>query len=189
MEPTQVETVLEATRERMDKAIEHLRSTFAGVRSGRASPALVEKLDVDYYGTKVPIRQVAGFSVPEPRVLVITPYDKSSLKGIEKAIQQSDLGVNPSSDGAVVRITFPTLTEQRRKDLVKQVRSMTEEGRVAIRNARRQARHDLETAEHAGDLAAGDVERAEKELEKMTHDRIGEVDKLLAHKEKELMEI
>ena len=176
-------------KERMHKAVLHLQEEFAAVRTGRATPALVDKLKVDYYGTEVPLQQIAGFSVPEPRVLVISPYDKSAIKGIEKAIQGSDLGVNPSNDGAVIRLTFPELTQERRKDLVKVVKHRAEEGRVAVRNVRRDVRKELEAQERDGDLSRDELDRIEKELEKVTHDAVAEIDSLLAHKERELLEV
>ena len=171
----------------MRKAIAHLQGEFAAVRTGRASSALVEKLKVDYYGSEVPLQQLAGFGVPEPRVLTISPYDKGTIKAIEKAIQQSDLGINPSNDGQIIRLMFPELTEERRKDLVKVVRNRAEEGRVAVRNVRRQARHDLEALEKDGEIGKDDLDRAEKELEKRTHEVVAEIDELLKHKEQELL--
>lgn len=183
------DAVLAEARERMEKAVEHTKADFSGIRTGRASSGLVEKLKVDYFGTEVPLQQLAGFSVPEARLLVISPYDKSSLKAIEKAIQNSDLGINPSNDGAVIRLVFPQLTEERRKELVKLVRHRAEEGRVAIRNIRRSARHELEGFERDGDISSDDLERAEKELEKLTHEFVGEIDRLLGHKEHELLEV
>lgn len=183
-----VQAALEECRERMHKAVEHARADFASVRTGRATPALVERLKVDYYGQEVPLQQLAGFQVPEPRVLVITPYDKGSMKAIERAISSSDLGVNPANDGAVIRLVFPELTQERRKEFVKVVRQRAEEGRVAVRNVRRATRHELEGLEKEGDLSSDELDRAEKELEKLTHERVGEVDRLLAHKEQELLE-
>jgi ribosome recycling factor len=176
-------------KERMHKAVLHLQEEFAAVRTGRATPALVDKLKVDYYGTEVPLQQIAGFSVPEARVLVISPYDKGALKAIEKAIQTSDLGVNPSNDGALIRITFPELTSERRKDLVKVVKQRAEEGRVAIRNVRRDVRKELETQERDGDLSRDALDRIEKDLEKVTHEAIAEIDSMLVHKEHELLEV
>ena len=181
--------VMDDCADKMHKAITHLQSEFAAVRTGRASSALVEKLRVDYYGSEVPLQQLAGFGVPEPRVLVITPYDKGALKSIEKAIQASDLGVNPSNDGNIIRLTFPELTEDRRKEFVKMVKHRAEEGRVAVRNVRRQARHELEALQKDGEIGEDDLERAEKELEKRTHEVIAEIDRLLEHKEAELLEI
>jgi ribosome recycling factor len=181
--------VMEECRDKMRKAVTHLQSEFAAVRTGRASSALVEKLKVDIYGSEVPLQQLAGFGVPEPRVLTISPYDKSAIKPIEKAIQQSDLGVNPSNDGQIIRLAFPELTEERRKDLVKVVRNRAEESRVAVRNARRHARHDLEALEKDGELGQDDLDRAEKELEKRTHEVVAEIDEMLKHKEQELLAI
>jgi ribosome recycling factor len=183
------EEVIAETREKMRKALAHLRDEFGAVRSGRATPALVEKLKVDYYGSETPLQQLAGFSVPEPRVLVVSPYDKSAIKAIEKAIQGSDLGINPSNDGQIIRLTFPQLTEDRRKELVKVVKHRAEEARVAVRNIRRQSRHDLESFEKEGELSKDELDRAEKELEKLTHDMVAEVDQLLSHKEQELLEV
>jgi ribosome recycling factor len=181
--------VFDECRDKMRKAVAHLQQEFAGVRTGRATPGLVEKLKVDAYGSELPLQQLAGISVPEPRVLVISPYDKGSMKAIEKAIQSSDLGINPSNDGQIMRLVFPALTEERRKELVKLVRQRAEEGRVAVRNVRRQARHDLEALEKDGDLSKNDLDRAEKDLEKMTHGVIDDVDQMLEHKEKELLEV
>jgi ribosome recycling factor len=181
--------VMEECSDKMRKAIAHVQGEFAGVRTGRASSALVEKLKVDFYGSEVPLQQIAGFGVPEPRVLTISPYDKTSIKSIEKALQSSDLGINPSNDGQIIRLVFPELTEERRKDLVKIVRNQAEEARVAVRNIRRQARHDLEAFEKDGELSKDDLDRAEKELEKRTHDVVAEIDELLRHKEAELLQI
>jgi ribosome recycling factor len=176
--------------EKMRKAVVHLQEEFGAVRTGRAMPALVEKLRVDYYGSEVPLQQLAGFSVPagQPRVLVIAPYDKGAVKAIEKSIQQSDLGVNPSNDGTVIRLTFPELTAERRKDLVKVVKARAEEGRIAVRNVRRHSRQELEHLEKDGELSQDELDRIEKELEKLTHDVIAEIDSMLGHKEKELLE-
>ena len=176
-------------KERMHKAVLHLQEEFSAVRTGRATPALVDKMKVDYYGTEVPLQQIAGFSVPEPRVLVISPYDKSAIKGIEKAIQGSDLGVNPSNDGTVIRLSFPELTTDRRKDLVKVVKHRAEESRVAVRNVRRDVRKELETLERDGDLSRDELDRIEKDLEKVTHEAVAEIDSMLAHKEHELLEV
>ena len=181
--------VLDDTRDKMGKAVDHARSEFASIRTGRASPVLVEGLQVDYYGTPTPLRQLAGFSVPDAMLLVISPYDKGSLGSIEKAIQTSDLGINPSNDGTVVRLAFPPLTEERRKELVKVVRHKAEEGRVAVRNVRRGARHELEALEKDGSLSSDELERVEKDLEKVTHQQIAAIDTLLANKEKELLEV
>lgn len=181
--------VLAETKDRMAKAIAHLQGEFGSIRTGRASPVFVEKLRVDYYGSEVPLQQLAGFSVPEPRMLVISPYDKNAIKAIEKSIQASDLGITPSNDGAVIRLAFPQLTAERRKELVKVVKHRAEEARVAVRNLRRTARHDLEAFEKEGELSEDDLERAEKELEKITHEYVAEIDNLAAHKEKEMLEV
>ena len=184
-----VDAVLSESREKMHKAVLHAQGEFSTVRTGRASPALVEKLRVDYYGTPVPLQQLAGFSVPEARVLVITPYDKGAMKAIEKAIQQSDLGINPGNDGQVIRLVFPPLTEERRKEMVRVVKHKAEEARIAIRAVRRAARHDLEALERDGDITADELERAEKEMERVTHDHVAEIDRMLHTKEQELLEV
>lgn len=176
-------------QEKMHKAVVHLQEEFGAIRTGRATPALVEKLRVDYYGSEVPLQQLAGFSVPEPRVLVIAPYDKSAIKAIEKSLQQSDLGINPSNDGTVIRLNFPELTQERRKELVKVVKHRAEEGRVAVRNIRRHLRQELETAERDGEISRDELDRIEKELEKVTHETVAEIDRMLGHKEQELLEI
>ncbi len=189
MDETFVEAVLDDCRDKMAKAVAHTQADFSSVRTGRAAPVLVEKLRIDYYGTEVPLQQLAGIQVPEARMMVITPYDKSSLKSIEKAIQQSDLGINPSNDGTVIRLVFPTLTEQRRKELVRVVHHKAEDGRVAVRNLRRSARKDLESLEKDGDISSDELDRAEKELEKLTHEYVAEIDRMLEHKEKELLSV
>jgi len=184
-----IDDVLLEVAEKMTKAVAHTQGEFIAVRTGRATPALVEKLKIDYYGTEVPLQQLAGFNVPEARLLVIQPYDKNSIKAIEKAIQHSDLGINPSNDGQVIRLTFPQLTQERRKELVKVVKHKAEEGRVAVRNLRRTARHELEALERDGEISSDDLERAEKELEKVTHEYVAEIDRMLQHKEQELLEV
>ena len=184
-----IDDVLLEVAEKMTKAVGHTQGEFVAVRTGRATPALVEKLKVDYYGTEVPLQQLAGFNVPEARLLVIQPYDKNSIKAIEKAIQHSDLGINPSNDGQVIRLSFPQLTQERRKELVKVVKHKAEEGRVAVRNLRRTARHELEALEHEGEISSDELERAEKELEKVTHEYVAEIDRMLQHKEQELLEV
>lgn len=189
MDDDLVEVVVEEARDKMTKAVDHVRSDFSAVRTGRASPALVEHLTVDYYGTLTPLRQIAGFTVPDAMLLVVSPYDKSSLTAIEKAIQGSDLGINPSNDGTVIRLAFPPLTEERRKELVKVVRHKAEEGRVAIRNLRRSTRHDLEGLEKDGSISSDELERVEKDIERITQQQVAAVDQLLEHKEKELLEV
>ena len=182
--PVTEETLLEAI-DKMEKAVEHVQSQFTTVRTGRATPALVERLLVEYYGSHVPLLQLAGFAVPEARQLVVKPHDRTTLTAIEKAIRDSDLGVNPSNDGVVIRLNFPSLTEQRRKEYVKIVKNMAEDGRIAVRNIRRDARKHLEAAE----ISADQLERAEKELEKITHDHVELIDKAFGRKEQELLEV
>lgn len=182
------ETLLEAI-EKMEKAVDHVQGQFASVRTGRANPALVDKLQVEYYGSMVPLQQLATFQVPEARQLVVKPHDRSTMSAIETAIRNSDLGINPSNDGVVIRLNIPALTEQRRKEYVKIVKSMAEDGRIAVRNVRRDARKQLEAAEKASEISADDLERAEKELDKLTHDSVEHIDKALARKEQELLEV
>ena len=184
-----IDDVLVETTDKMAKAVGHTQAEFSSVRTGRATPALVEKLKVDYYGTEVPLQQLAGFNVPEARLLVIQPYDKNSLKAIEKAIQNSDLGINPSNDGQLIRLTFPQLTEERRRELVKVVKHKAEEGRVSIRNIRRHAKDSLDRLVKDGDVGEDEVARAEKELEKTTHSYVEQVDEALRSKEAELLEV
>ena len=180
---------VDEAKDKMHKAVLHMQEEFAGIRTGRATPAIVEKLRVDYYGSEVPLQQLASFSVPEPRVLVISAYDKSAIKAIEKAIQASDVGVTPSNDGALIRLTFPELTADRRKQLVKVVKARAEDGRVAVRNVRRHVRQELEHLEKDGEISRDDLDRIEKDLEKLTHDVIAEIDTMSGHKEKELLEV
>lgn len=184
-----IDLAMQDTREKMKRAVEHVKTEFGAVRTGRATPALVEKLRVDYFGTEVPLQQLAGFTVPEARVLVVHPYDKGSLKAIEKAIQLSDLGVNPSNDGVLIRLVFPQLTEERRKEFVKIVRHRAEDARVAVRGVRRATRQELEALERDGEISSDDLDWAEKELEKLTHELIAEIDRLLSHKEQELLDV
>ncbi len=184
-----VDLVMDEARDKMSHALEHVKNEFATVRTGRASSALVEGLLIDYYGTETPLRQLANFSVPEPRLLVVSPFDKGSMAAIEKAIQTADLGLSPSNDGHVIRLSFPSLTEERRKDFVKVVRTKAEEGKVALRAIRRHARQELENLEKEKSLSTDEVERLEKTLDKLTQDEVAAVDALLAHKEQELLEV
>jgi ribosome recycling factor len=177
--------LLADTDEKMGKAVAHSKADFASIRTGRAAPALVEKIPVDYYGAEAPLQQLAGFQVPEARQLLITPYD---MGAIEKALQQSDLGLNPSNDGNSIRLTFPPLTQERRKELVRVVRHMAEEGRVALRNQRRATRHELEKLEKDGEMSKDELERAEKELDKLIHTHEAAIDQALGVKETELLE-
>ncbi len=181
--------VLDDAGGRMDSAVLHTRQQFASVRTGRASPALFEKFLVDYYGTEVPLQQLASFSVPEAQLLVISPFDKSSISAIERAIIQADLGLNPSNDGNVVRLTFPPLTEERRRELVRLVKQMAEDGRVAIRNNRRSGRHDIDQLSKDGDVSEDIAARASKELDQLTHNHEQLINDALSAKEQELLEI
>jgi ribosome recycling factor len=175
--------------DRMHKSVDSTRHEFSSVRTGRASPALLDRVNVDYYGAITPLKQLAGISASEARLLTVTPYDKSSIKAIEKAIMESDVGLTPSNDGNVIRLTIPELTEERRKELVKVVRRIAEEGRVAIRNIRRDVMHDLRELKEAGEVGQDDEHRAEVELQKLTDARIGELDDSLTGKEKEILEV
>jgi ribosome recycling factor len=182
------DTLLEA-EEKMDKAVAVAREDFVGIRTGRAHPAMFNKIQADYYGTPTPIPQMASFHVVDARMLVITPYDKGSMASVEKAIRDSDLGVNPTDDGTVIRVSFPQLTEERRREYVKVARTKAEDARVAIRNVRRHAMTALERMADDGDAGEDDVRRAEKHLEETTHRYVGQVDELLRHKEAELLEV
>jgi ribosome recycling factor len=182
------ETLLEAM-EKMDKAVEHTQSQFATVRTGRATPSLVDRITVEYYGAPVPLQQIASISVPEARQLLIKPHDRASLEAVEKAIRDSDLGVAPNNDGISIRLSLPQLTEERRREYVKVVKHMAEEGRIAVRSARRDARKTMEAAEKDGDISADELERAEKELEKVTHEHVEHIDAALGRKEHELLEV
>ena len=184
-----VETALGDAAEKMDKAISVLKEELSGIRTGRATPALLSRMTVDYYGTQVPIQQLASFSVPEPRTLMIQPFDKNAIGAMEKAIMQSDVGITPSNDGNVIRLSFPALTEERRKELIKLVHHRAEEGRVAVRNVRRHSKEELERLEREGAISEDDLVRSEKELQKLTDKHIGEIDEVLANKEQELKEI
>jgi ribosome recycling factor len=180
--------ILEAV-DKMSRAVEHVQGQYSSVRTGRANPALVDKLMVDYYGSQVPLQQLAGFQVPEARTLVVKPHDRGALNAIEKAIRDSDLGLQPSNDGIIIRLSFPVLTEERRKEYVKVVKGMSEDGRVAVRNIRRDARKHLETAEKNSEISKDELERAEKELDKFTQEHVEMIDKALARKEQELLEV
>jgi ribosome recycling factor len=184
-----IDEALKDAEDKMRKAIEVTREDFVGVRTGRASPALVQRITVDYYGAQTPLQQLAGISVPDPRTLQISPYDRSSIAAIEKAIQSSDLGITPNNDGTVIRLGFPALTQERRKELIKLVKDRAEHGRVAIRSIRRHAKDTLEKDRKDGHVSEDDVARAEKELQKLTDRLIGEIDDMLARKEAELMEV
>lgn len=174
---------------RMQKTIDAIQSQFAAVRAGRANPAVLDQIRVEYYGTPTPIQQIGSVSAPDPRTLMIQPWDASVLKAIEKAIQASDLGINPQNDGRVIRLAFPQLTEERRKELVKQVKKYSEDGKVAIRNIRRDAMEDFKGQKKRSEITEDDLKEIEKDLQKLTDDFIKEIDKLTDAKEKELYEI
>lgn len=186
---TTLEEILEDAESKMSAAVEHTRSEFGKVRTGRANPQLVNDLPVTYYGTKTPLQQIAGVSVPEARMLVVSPYDPSALKEIERAIADSDLGLNPNNDGEVIRVVFPELTEERRKEYVRMVRERAEEGRVSVRNIRRQAKQQIEKLEGDGDVSRDEAHRSDKRLQDLTDKHVGEVDKVLENKENELLEV
>jgi ribosome recycling factor len=181
--------LLTDARERMHKSVESTRHEFATVRTGRASPALLDRVNVEYYGTQTSLRQLAQISAPEARLLTITPYDRSAIKQIEKAILESGLGLTPSSDGNVVRLTLPELTEERRRELVRVVRGIAEEGRVAVRNIRRHTMHDLRELKEEGEVGSDDEHRAETELQHLTDECTRQIDEALARKEQEILEV
>jgi len=184
-----IEDILFAAEERMDKAVTVAQDDFGGIRTGRAAPQMFQKIVVDYYGAMTPIIQLASLTVPEPRMAIITPYDKSSLGLIERAIRDSDLGVNPTNDGTIIRISFPQLTEERRRDFIKVARSKAEDARVSIRNIRRKAKDELDKLTKDGHTGEDEVSRAEKELDKVTTQYVNRIDELLQHKEAELLEV
>jgi ribosome recycling factor len=184
-----VALVLDDARDKMAKAVNHASADLASVRTGRATPSLVDKLRVEYYGAETPLQQIAGIAAPEPRLLVITPYDKTTLRAIERAIQESDLGINPQNDGQVIRLAIPALSEERRRDLVKQAKAKAEDARVSIRNLRRAARHELDQLAKDGEVSEDQIERAEKGLDKLTADFIAEVDALFGQKEHDLLQV
>jgi ribosome recycling factor len=174
---------------RMDKSVEATAHELNTVRTGRASVALLDRIQVDYYGQKTPLRQLATINVPEPRMLTVQPYDPSSVKTIERAIQESDLGLTPSNDGKTIRLPIPQLTEERRKELVKVVKHLAEEGRVAVRNVRRDVMHDLKELVKDGEVGDDDERRAEDRAQKLTDEHVKRIDDLLKHKEEEIMEV
>ena len=184
-----VDELVQDAQKRMDASVEHTRTEFNTVRTGRASAALLDRVQIDYYGQSTPLKQLATINVPEPRMLTIQPFDPSSIKSIEKAIQESDLGLTPSNDGKVVRLPMPQPTEERRKELVKVVRKLGEEGKVAIRNVRRDAMHHLQELSKKGEVGDDDERRAEERVQKLTDDHTKSIDELLKHKEAEIMEV
>ncbi len=184
-----IEELLQDAREHMAKSVESTRHKFQSVRTGRASPNLLDRVNVDYYGAITPLNQLAQIHAPEPRLITIQPYDKSSIKAIERAIQESDLGLNPGNDGAVVRLQLPEMTEERRREMVKVARNIAEEGRIAIRNIRRDTMHDLRELKDGGDVGSDEERRAEEQLQKLTDERVGELDAALKAKEAEILEV
>jgi ribosome recycling factor len=184
-----IDDLLKDAREHMEKSVEATRHKFSSVRTGRASPSLLDRIVVDYYGAETPLNQLAQVHAPEARLLTVQPYDKNSIKQIEKAIQESDVGLTPSNDGNLIRLSVPELTEERRRELVKVVRGITEEGRVAVRNIRRDVMHDLRELRDAGEAGADDEHRAEAELQKLTDDKIAELEASLKTKEAEILEV
>ncbi|MGI8513336.1 MAG: ribosome recycling factor [Solirubrobacteraceae bacterium] len=184
-----IEELLADARERMEKAVEAIRHEFGSVRTGRATPALLDRVDVDYYGAQTPLKQLAQISASEARLLTVTPYDKGSIKSIEKAILESDVGLTPTNDGNLIRLAIPELTEERRRELVKVVHKIVEEGRISVRNIRRDVMHDLRELKEAGEVGSDDEHRAEGDLQKVTDTKITELDALMKGKEAEILEV
>jgi ribosome recycling factor len=184
-----IDELLADAKERMGKSVEATRGELATVRTGRASPHLLDRVNVDYYGAETPLKQLAQVAATDARMLTVTPYDKSSISAIEKSVMESDLGLTPSNDGNVIRLQIPELTEERRKELVKVVHGVAEEGRVAVRNIRRDVMHDLRELKKEGEAGSDEEHRAEAELQKQTDDSIAEIDKMLKGKEEEILEV
>lgn len=182
-----ISDLLTEAEHKMQQAVDHVASEFSTVRTGRANPQLLQRIQVEYYGSPTPLQQLASISVPEPRLLVVHPFDQSTVGDVERAIQQADLGLNPSNDGTVIRIAFPPLTEERRKELIKVVRHMAEEGRVSVRNVRRNSKSDME--ELHGEISDDDIHRGEEELQELTDRYVERIDLLLSNKEAELLEV
>jgi ribosome recycling factor len=182
------DTLLEA-EEKMEKAVTVAKDEFAGIRTGRAHPSMFNKITAEYYGTQTPVNQLASFHMPEPRMVIVQPFDKSSMGAIEKAIRSSDLGVNPSNDGVIIRVIFPELSEERRREYIKIARHKAEDSRVSIRNIRRHAKDSLDKLVKDGEAGEDEGRRAERELEDLTHNYVGQIDELLRHKEAELLEV
>jgi len=184
-----IDDLLEDAKRRMDKSVETTAHEFTTIRTGRASAALLDRIQVDYYGTPTPLKQLATINVPEPRLLTIQPYDPGSIKGIERAIQESELGLTPANDGKIVRLPIPQLTEERRKELVKVIKHLAEEGRVAVRNVRRDVMHDLKELVRDGAVGDDEERRAEERAQKLTDEHVARIDDLLKRKEEEIMEV
>lgn len=181
--------VLNNTKERMDKAIGSYTRDLAVIRAGRASSSLLDRVMIDYYGSPTPVNQMAGVSIPEPRMIVIQPYDRSTIKDIERAILTSDLGLNPTNDGSVIRLVIPALTEERRKELAKKVKSAAEDAKIAVRNIRRDANDDLKKLEKAGEISEDGLKGLSNDVQKMTDDHVAKIDQIAKDKEKEIMEV
>ena len=184
-----IDEFLDDARDRMHKSVEATRNELGTVRTGRASPHLLDRLEIDYYGAQTPLKQLAQVAATDVHLLTLTPYDKGAMSAIEKAIQESDLGLTPNNDGNVIRLQIPELTEERRKDLVKTARNIAEEGRIGIRNVRREVMHDLRELKTEGDIGADDEKRAEGELQKLTDEKVAELDAVLKAKEAEILEV
>ena len=184
-----IDDFLKDAREHMDKSVEATRGKFGTIRTGRASPSLLDRVMVDYYGAQTPLKQLATIHTAEARLLTVQPYDKNSIKAIERAIMESDVGLTPSNDGQIIRLTVPELTEERRRDLVKVVRSLAEDGKIALRNIRRDTMHDLRELRDSGDAGADDEHRAEEALQKLTDEKVKELDALVKAKEEEILEV
>jgi ribosome recycling factor len=182
------ETLLEA-EEKMDKAVEVAKEDFAAIRTGRANPAMFNKIMVDYYGSPTPLQQLASFATPEARIVIVTPYDRNAMAGIERALRDSDLGVNPANDGTIIRLVLPQLTEERRKEYIKLARHKAEDAKVSVRNIRRRAKEELDRIAKDGEAGEDEVNRAEKELEQVTKRHVDNIDDVLRHKETELLEV
>ncbi len=184
-----IEEILFEAEEKMERAVEHAKEEFSAIRTGRATPAMFSKIIIDYYGAPTPLPQMASIGIPEPRMVIVKPYDASQLHAMEKAIRDSDLGVNPNNEGHQLRINLPQMTEERRREMIKVARHKAEEGRVAIRNVRRKAKEELDRIIKDGDAGEDEVRRAEKELDDVTHRYVAHVDELVKHKESELLEV
>jgi ribosome recycling factor len=184
-----IDDILLENEEKMEKAVSVAKEDFSAIRTGRANPSMFSKILVDYYGSPTPVNQLASFAIPEPRMVIVTPYDKGSLGGIERAIRDSDLGVNPTNDGAIIRVVFPQLTQERRKEYIKVARHKAEDARVAVRNIRRHAKDALDKLVKNSEAGEDEVHRAEKHLEEITHKYVAAIDDLLKHKEAELLEV
>jgi ribosome recycling factor len=184
-----LEDRIKQAESKMQRAIEVTREELGTIRTGRASPKFVERIQVDYYGSKIPLNQLAGISVPEARILLISPFDHNAMSAIEKAILSSELGINPSNDGTIIRLVFPPLTEERRKELIKAAKERAEEGRVAVRNVRRHAKEEMERLKKEGEISEDDLHRVERDLQKVTDRFVEEIDEMVSHKERELLEV